>query len=69
MPLVTPAQALAEAEQQGVDLSLLRERLRMTPTERLQRHQAALALVDALTAAGQRKRERVRRGDAADRAV
>jgi len=39
---------LAWAEQDGVDLSMLRERLRLTPTERLERHQVALALVEAL---------------------
>lgn len=49
--LPSPAEILAWAEQDGVDLSLLRERLRLTPTERVQRHQAALALVEALRAA------------------
>ena len=44
----SPTEILAWAEQDGVDLSLLRERLQWTPTERLQRHQAALALVEAL---------------------
>jgi hypothetical protein len=44
----SPAEILAWAEQDGVDLSMLRERLRLTPTERLQRHQATLALVEAL---------------------
>ena len=44
----SPAEILAWAEQDGVDLSMLRERLRLTPTERLHRHQAALALVEAL---------------------
>jgi hypothetical protein len=44
----SPAEILARAEQDGVDLSLLRERLQWTPTERLQRHQATLALVEAL---------------------
>ena len=42
------AKILAWAEQDGVDLTMLRERLRLTPTERLQRHQAALELVEAL---------------------
>ena len=41
-------ETLAWAEQDRVDLSLLRQRLQWTPTERLQRHQAALALVEAL---------------------
>lgn len=44
----SPAEVLAWAEQDGVDLSMLRERLRLSPTERLERHQAALALVEAL---------------------
>jgi hypothetical protein len=49
--LPSPAENLAWAEQDGVDLSMLRERLRLTPTERVQRHQAALALVEALRTA------------------
>ena len=44
----SPAEVLIQAEQDGVDLSMLRERLQLTPTERLQRHQAALALVEEL---------------------
>lgn len=47
----SPAEILAWAEQDGVDLSMLRERLQLTPTARLQRHQATLALVEALRAA------------------
>lgn len=39
--------ALDRAEVWGVDLSLLRETLRLTPTERLDRHQRALDLVKA----------------------
>jgi hypothetical protein len=39
---------LAWAEKDGVDLSMLRERLRLTATERLQRHHEALVLVEAL---------------------
>jgi hypothetical protein len=44
----TTREILSWAEQDGVDLSMLRERLRLTPTERLQRHQAALELVEAI---------------------
>jgi len=47
----TPAAStdiLARAEKDGVDLTMLRERLRLTPTERLKRHHEALALVEAL---------------------
>ena len=39
---------LAWAEQEGIDLSMLYERLQLTPTERLQRHHMALELVEAL---------------------
>jgi hypothetical protein len=42
------AEFLAWAEQEGIDLSMLYERLQLTPTERLQRHQMALELVAAL---------------------
>ncbi len=56
------------AEQDGVDLSLLRERLRLTPTERLQRHQTALALVETLSNAG-RKRHRAPSRVASHRSV
>jgi hypothetical protein len=44
----TSAAFLAWAEQEGIDLSMLYERLQLTPTERLPRHQMALALVEAL---------------------
>ena len=43
--------ALDRAQAFGVDLATLRETLRLTPTERLQRHQRALDLVLALRAA------------------
>lgn len=47
--------ALQEAEAFGIDLSLLWERLRLSPTERLERHAAALRFVhdlrDAVAAA------------------
>ena len=36
------------AEQEGIDLSMLYERLQLTPTERLQCHHMALELVEAL---------------------
>jgi len=39
---------LAWAEHEGVDLTMLYERLQLTPTERVQRHQMALELVEAL---------------------
>jgi len=51
---MTPAQqkdALDRAERAGVDLSLLRDNLRLTPDERIARHQQALELVLQLRAA------------------
>jgi hypothetical protein len=57
--------ALRRAEEFGVDLSLLRELLALTPTERLERHQRALELVLEVREAGRRQRaetERARRG-------
>ena len=49
MPLLhVSTEFLAWAEQEGIDLSMLYERLQLTPTERLQRHQMALELVEAL---------------------
>ena len=44
----SPQEILAWAEEYGIDLSMLRERLHWTPTERLERHQAALALAEGL---------------------
>lgn len=64
----SPAEILAWAEQDGVDLSMLRERLEWTPTERLQRHQAALALVETLRYV-KRKPRRARGREIADRPV
>ena len=51
----TAADVLAEAVAWGVDLSLLRERLRLTPTERLERHQAMLDFLGEMRAAKVRK--------------
>ena len=49
MPLPhASAEFLAWAEHEGIDLTMLYERLQLTPTERLQRHQMALELVEAL---------------------
>ena len=45
----TAESTLASTERDGIDLSLLRERLRWTPTERIIRHQAALALAQVLS--------------------
>lgn len=48
------------AERDGVDLSMLRERLRLSPTDRLRRHDRALALVEAMRTA---KETRLRASD------
>lgn len=66
--VLSPSEILAWAKHEGVDLSMLRERLRLTPTERVQRHQAALALVDALRHV-KRKRGRAPGRVPADRTV
>ncbi len=47
--------ALARAEAFGIDLSLLRESLKLTPTERLLRHERALELANAFRRAGEKK--------------
>ncbi len=44
-------EVLVRAKRQGVDLSMLRERLKMTPMERIQRNQAALEMVEKFKAA------------------
>ena len=43
-----------EQDANGIDLSCLRENLRMTPTERLKKHQRALKLVKEVQNAGTR---------------
>lgn len=52
----TPDCVLARAAAFGVDLSLLRESVRLTPAERLARHQRALPLVLALRDAREPRR-------------
>lgn len=51
-----PRDVLAEAEREGIDLSLLRERLRLTPVERIARNEAALSFILDLREAGDAKR-------------
>jgi hypothetical protein len=51
-----PGSAIEAAQKFGIDLTLLIERLRMTPTERLEHHQAALEMVEALRDAGRSMR-------------
>ena len=48
---VTSEEILRWAERDGVDLSMLRERLRLSPTERSRRNERALALHEALRTA------------------
>lgn len=50
-----PGSAIEAAQKFGIDLTLLVERLRMTPTERLERHQSALEMVEALREAGRKR--------------
>ena len=52
----TEPSAIKQAEEYGVDISLLIENLRRSPTERLRRHQAMLEFVAELRRAGQKKR-------------
>ena len=47
-------EALARAEAFGIDLSLLRESLKLTPTERLRRHEEALEFMEAVRRAGEK---------------
>ena len=47
-------EALARAEAFGIDLSLLRESLKLTPTERLRRHDEALAFMETVRRAGEK---------------
>jgi hypothetical protein len=51
------AEILAWAEQDGVDLSQLRERLRRSPTERMQQHMVMFAFAEALRNAGKAARQ------------
>jgi hypothetical protein len=64
----SPSEILAWAEKDGVDLSMLRERLRLTPTERLRHHHEALALVEAFRNA-KRTASRARSRASADSSV
>ena len=48
------ARGFGEQNEEGVDLSLLRENLRLTPAERLAKHQRALRLTLEVRRAGER---------------
>ena len=45
-----------EAETYGIDISLIRANLRLTPTQRLRRHGRALSTMKKLRAAMEKKR-------------
>lgn len=49
-----PADAIREAVEYGIDISLLRANLALTPAERLRRHQIALNTVETLREAKRR---------------
>jgi hypothetical protein len=51
----TAAQIIAEAKAAGIDVEAIEHNLTLTPDERWRQHDAALALVLALRAAGQAK--------------
>jgi hypothetical protein len=56
---LTPA--LKKAQEEGIDLTLLYERLSWTPTERLKRNYEASETFEELRKAGQRHRAREQR--------
>ena len=51
---LTPA--LKKAQEQGIDLTLLYERLSWTPTERIEKHLQMLEFANELRKAGQKHR-------------
>lgn len=53
--------ALKKAEEHGIDLSLLYERLSLTPTERLKQNYRAAESLEELRKAGQKHRDADRR--------
>lgn len=53
-------QGYGEQDDNGVDLSSLRENLRLTPTERLRKHQQALRLFTEVQRAGNTARSNQR---------
>jgi len=53
--------ALQSALEEGIDISLLYERLSWSPTERIERHQRALEFAERLREAGKRKHDRRRK--------
>ena len=49
--------ALEKAVDEGIDISLLYERLSWSPTERIEKHQRALEFAERLREAGKRKHD------------
>ncbi|MCA9239626.1 MAG: hypothetical protein KDA37_05480 [Planctomycetales bacterium] len=52
LPPITPNPVI-DAYKPGIDMTLVRENLKLTPTERLEKLQALLRGTDALKAAGE----------------
>src|SRR5262245_27141743 len=57
-PDSVPTDPLERAVWYGIDLTLLKENLRRTPTERLERHKQALAAAEAIRKAAREHRIR-----------
>jgi hypothetical protein len=53
--------ALQRAVEEGIDVSLLYERLLWSPTERIERHQRVFEFAERLREAGERKRDGCRK--------
>jgi hypothetical protein len=59
------AAAIQDAENAGFDLSLIDANLRLTPEQRVLKHQQALALAEEMTRAGKQLRDRAETAAAA----
>jgi len=57
-PASVPTDPIERAIWYGIDLTLLSENLRRTPTERLERHRQALEAVEAIRKAGRERKVR-----------
>jgi len=57
-PDSVPTDPIVRALWYGIDLTQLKENLRLTPTERLEKHQRTLEAVEALRKAGREHRAR-----------
>ena len=63
-PATMPTDPIARAVWYGIDLTLLKENLRRTPTERLERHKHALLAAEAVRKAARERRIRKTTPDA-----